>query len=513
MSKRNKYKSISLRDKYEILEMVKSKVKYSDIMVKHNIKHASNISNIVKNREKIIYEFENGQLDSSRKKMRSAKFPELEKALIQFMEKVHNETDLPLNGILLKEKALIFADKLGLENFNASGGWLDRFRERYGIKFSAIHGESKSVNENVVNDWTTNKLPDIIQNYEPKDVFNGDEFGLFYKCLPNKKMTLKGQSCSGGKQSKERITVFIACNMDGSEKLKMTVIGKYQKPHCFKNFKNKPVNYFSNKTAWMKDCIFKEVLEEINKNMIKQNRKILFFVDNCSAHPENLKFSNVKIMFLPANTTARLQPCDAGIIAWIKKNYRIKLVRKLLVAYENKEDLKIDLKDAILLLHSSWKELKSSTVKNCFKKCGFNTESQNDETEDNDLEENTNWENLASHLELNLSFTDYITMDDNLTVCEKLTADSIAENILREKNNDIDITSGSDTEIDDTFEDNTPNYTFKETLQMITNIKNFVASNTKIDIESFHLLDILEKKIVDSHIFASKQTLISDYFK
>jgi len=68
-------------------------------------------------------------------------------------------------------------------------------------------------------------------------------------------------------------------------------------------------------------------------------------------------------------------------------------------------------------------------------------------------------------------------------------------------------------EIDDTFEDNTPNYTFKETFQMITNIKNFVASNTKIDIESFHLLDILEKKIVDSHIFASKQTLVSDYFK
>ena len=79
--------------------------------------------------------------------------------------------------------------------------------------------------------------------------------------------------------------------------------------------------------------------------------------------------------------------------------------------------------------------------------------------------------------------------------------------------NNIDITSGSDTEIDNTFEDNTPNFTFKETLQMITNIKNFVASNTKIDTDSFHLLDILEKKIVDSHIFVSKQTQISDYFK
>ena len=162
MSKRNKYKSISLHDKYEIIKMVKSKVKYSDIMMKYNIKHASTISNIVKSREKIISKFENGQLDSSRKKMRSAKFPELEKALIQFMEKVHNETDLPLNGVLLKEKALIFADKLGLKNFNASDGWLDRFRERHGIKFSAIHGESKSVNENVVNDWIMNKLPNII---------------------------------------------------------------------------------------------------------------------------------------------------------------------------------------------------------------------------------------------------------------------------------------------------------------------------------------------------------------
>jgi hypothetical protein len=69
------------------------------------------------------------------------------------------------------------------------------------------------VDNNVVQEWNSEKLPEIIDNYKSDDIFNGDEFSLFFKCLPNKKMHLKGESCKGGKQSKERVTVFIACNV------------------------------------------------------------------------------------------------------------------------------------------------------------------------------------------------------------------------------------------------------------------------------------------------------------
>jgi hypothetical protein len=54
------------------------------------------------------------------------------------------------------------------------------------------------------------------------------------------------------------------------------------------------------------------------------------FIDNCKAHPVNLSFSNIKIIFLPANTTSVLQPLDAGIIKCFKGYYRTHMARFLI---------------------------------------------------------------------------------------------------------------------------------------------------------------------------------------
>ena len=59
----------------------------------------------------------------------------------------------------------------------------------------------------------------ITEGYSPKDFYNADETGLFYKCTPDKTLAFKGERCSGGKLSKERITLLIGANMDGSDKL------------------------------------------------------------------------------------------------------------------------------------------------------------------------------------------------------------------------------------------------------------------------------------------------------
>ena len=53
------------------------------------------------------------------------------------------------------------------------------------------------------------KLHTILEGYDPKDIANGDETSLFHKALPWKFLTLKRDSCAGGKYSKERITIFI----------------------------------------------------------------------------------------------------------------------------------------------------------------------------------------------------------------------------------------------------------------------------------------------------------------
>ena len=58
--------------------------------------------------------------------------------------------------------------------------------------------------------WKEAHLPAILPNYKLEDVFNADEFGLFFQVLPNKTLKSKGEKCSGGKHSKVRFTRMCA---------------------------------------------------------------------------------------------------------------------------------------------------------------------------------------------------------------------------------------------------------------------------------------------------------------
>jgi hypothetical protein len=53
--------------------------------------------------------------------------------------------------------------------------------------------------------------------------------------------------------------------------------------------------------------------------MGREKRKFLLFVDNATSHPKDLKLKNIKIVFLPPNTTSIRQPLDQDII----KNFKI----------------------------------------------------------------------------------------------------------------------------------------------------------------------------------------------
>ena len=65
--------------------------------------------------------------------------------------------------------------------------------------------------------WRETTLPAIISRYESRDIYSADEFGLFYKALPTKSMHLKGENCSGRKNSKIRLTGIAASNMCGKK--------------------------------------------------------------------------------------------------------------------------------------------------------------------------------------------------------------------------------------------------------------------------------------------------------
>ena len=65
----------------------------------------------------------------------------------------------------------------------------------------------------------------------------------------------------------------------------------------------------------MSDVIL-AVLQRFNRELLFEQRKVILFLDNTTGHPESMvdSFSQIKIIFLPKNTTLLLQPLDAGII-------------------------------------------------------------------------------------------------------------------------------------------------------------------------------------------------------
>jgi hypothetical protein len=101
--------------------------------------------------------------------------------------------------------------------------------------YKTMSGYSAIVNPETVMDWKSKELPKIIYRYQPKDMLNIDETGLFCNLQSSMTLTYKGASCHGGTKSKQRVTVVLGCNADGTDKLPPLVTGKYNKPYCFRN--------------------------------------------------------------------------------------------------------------------------------------------------------------------------------------------------------------------------------------------------------------------------------------
>ena len=87
------------------------------------------------------------------------------------------------------------------------------------------------------------------------------------------------------------------------------------------------------------------------------------------------KFSNIKIVLLPKNTTSRLQPLDASIIRNFKVKYRKSLVKYVLSRINDNASAEIVQDVNILMViwwvQRTWKDVTPSAVKRCFEKCGF----------------------------------------------------------------------------------------------------------------------------------------------
>ena len=341
----------------------------------------STIYTVLAKKDAILAEWKSGLSTLTKKRFSGSRFPVLENALLDWFTETRSTCpQLPITLALLQEKAYSLADHLGMTDvFRGSLGFITRFKERHAIVSKAVRGEALSVPQVAVSKWKEEVLPTLLASYSPKDVYNGDETGVFFEVLPNRGHCFKGERCLGGKSSKKRITALVCANMDGSDKLLPVIIGKSMKPRCFKGVKSLPLPYKANKKSWMTGELFKAWLSEFDDRMRRQRRNILLFLDNCSAHTKavaHLKLHNIRVEWLVANSSAVTQPMDQGVIRSFKASYRKMLLQKVLTELEaGKPVPTTTLKDAIFMLHSAWQAVTPATIAHCFRHAGFNVES------------------------------------------------------------------------------------------------------------------------------------------
>jgi hypothetical protein len=250
--------------------------------------------------------------------------------------------------------------------------------------YKTVSEECKSVDSSTVEERRKEQILKIFEGYKPKNIYNADETGLFFRLPPNKTLSLKVDPCNGGKNSKERIMVLLACNADGTDKLPPLVIGKSENRCCFKNVRQLHTKYVANRKTWVAQAIFTDYLRALDAKMSSQNRKILLFLDQCAAHPQNTSYlKNVKVVYFPPNCTSILRSLDQGIITSFKHYYRKQLVRKTIYMFDHKllHDatlMKVNVLDALHFIAESWRCVTHTAIVNCFQKCGFNLNQTND---------------------------------------------------------------------------------------------------------------------------------------
>lgn len=304
---------------------------------------------------------------------------------------------------------------------------------------------------------------------------------------------------SWGKHSKERLTVLLAVNMDGSEKLKPLVIGKAMKPRCFKGVKSFPTDYRANKKAWMTTELFNNWLLTVNGDMKRQKRKILLFLDNCTVHNSPPALSNVELYFFPPNTTSKLQPLDQGIIHNFKTFYRKEIVKLVLESLDKHLTANITVLTAILLIDKAWRAVTPLTILNCFKKSGFLKEDLPILMDDEEPA-------IEPLVEISgVSFSDFVQVDQDVAVSGSLTDSEIlsATDTNEKSNDDEGDTSEPLAEV-----------SVKEARSSFDTLQSFCLQNES-DEKAFQALFLLKKIIeqAEQQQHALKQTSITEFFR
>lgn len=392
-----KRKSISIQTKYDIITEHEAGTSIKALTSTYFLEK-STICTIIKNKKKLKKEVTQAcPLQSTR--IRNKEIPSiisrLENLLSAWITDQTQRLNIPMTQRVICAKAISLFNTLKskygdecLETFVASNGWFFRYKNRAGWHNVKIQGESASADHDAAKSFP-DELKRVIDTYHytPSQIFNVDETGLFWKRMPSRSYIAKEESSMPGfKVAKDRLTLLLGGNASGDCKLKPMLVYRFENPRAFKGVVKStlPIIWKVNKKAWVTASLFEDwfsnyFVPEAKKYCEEKEIpfNILLILDNAPGHPPSLQHShpNVRLIFLPPNTTSLLQPMDQGVIATFKAHYLGTTFERLINAIDTeggptlKEFWKsFNILHAIRLISEAWAKISEKNMKGVWHK-------------------------------------------------------------------------------------------------------------------------------------------------
>ena len=365
--------------------------------------------------------------------------------------------------------------------------------------------------------WKETVLLPTLARYSPNDIYNGDETALFYKSLPHRTYCFDSDKPAGSAKRKDRLTLLIITNMDGSDHRKLSVIGKSKTPRCLQKkykmqVKDMSVDWYASKNAWMTGEIHHQIMTKLNNEMRLSNRHILYICDNASSHQVR-EYSHIKFLMLPPNATSIMQPLDQGIILSAKRRYKKKLAERYLACVENNKDANsllkaLDIVQATNMIAASWRETSSTIIQNCFRKAGFKHHAVDPapETEDPLPAPAPDVWNRVQRWLGDVQFDEFAANEPEAGTAQPMSDQDIVNIVLTEN----DAQEESDDESEEEIPSASAIKTSVEFLAMIDQQKAFLKRNEM----PTEIVEQLEAQVVAMQFsLCSKQKQMQDYFQ
>ncbi|CAI5976264.1 unnamed protein product [Closterium sp. NIES-64] len=185
--------------------------------------------------------------------VRGGAHPTLERAMAAWIANV-GPAGIPLMLATIRDHVANMARDMDEvpADFRCSIGWVRRALRRQGVRCLSAVGEAADQDMAAVR-TTREKLPQLLMylSVSARDTYNFDETALYIFVLPRK--TYGNRRMAGRKIPKDRLTIGLLVNADGSHSFRPLVISKAKRPHDFRpDYNRDDVCYWRlSKKGWM----------------------------------------------------------------------------------------------------------------------------------------------------------------------------------------------------------------------------------------------------------------------